>query len=151
MGQDAWIAATHAAGWMATVLDLGKLADKCQPGTVDVVRMIDRDPDEVAAELGRRYLLHYVHESRRGCLARDGGLSACYATPTPYSPEEASQYLALPVPENLRRTVFYIDLSLIKRPIRGPAREPLGGGVQYYLPQGCDRAAIETGWEVTIR
>ncbi|MGX1912416.1 hypothetical protein ACWIID_26660 [Streptomyces phaeochromogenes] len=150
MGSDAWMAPHLSAGWLATALDFEMLPPASKPGDVDVTEMPDRSAAEVAEELGGRHLLHYVHESRRGTLALRDRWGPCFVTPTPYSPEEASQYLYLPEPERLRYVAFLICLDGIDA-VRGPARVSIGGGIEYYLPYGFTRDDVETRWEVTVR
>lgn len=150
MASDAWISPHLSAGWLSTVLDFEMLPVDNKPEDIEVTEMDDRTGADVADELGGRCLLHYVHDFKRGNLAQVERWGPCYVTPTPYSPEEASQYLYLPEPERLRCVVLVLRAHEIGR-IRGPARVSIGGGIEYFLPDGFVRNDVVTRWEVTIR
>ncbi|NUT57150.1 MAG: hypothetical protein HOQ03_14390 [Thermoleophilia bacterium] len=137
-------------GGIALSLDIEMLGAKCNGEHANTEEMPDRPGTEVYAELGGRHLLYYVHDAKRGALRRDGRIDRCWVTPTAFSPEEASWYLHLPDPESMRRYVLFVKPEKLTR-IRGPKRVRLGGGVEYFLPDGFRADAVEVGWEVAVR
>jgi hypothetical protein len=103
---------------------------------------------EVAEHLGGRLLLRYVVPAQVGAFtAGDGAVH--YVTPTPYSPEEAISWLALPAPGVPREHALVLKPEEIDL-IRGPRIVRWGGGLEYILPHGFSRDALHFPWEVRI-
>lgn len=93
--------------------------------------------------LGRRRLLRYITSQRanqRSFATRE----VTYVAVTPFSPEEASVWLALPAPQTLRTHVVLLDprtLEVGGRPIFGP-RYAKGGGIEFILERGFHDDAV---------
>ena len=134
------------AAFLATSLDElmlnGKIAAK---GTPDVALPI-RTGDEVADELGGRMLLRYVCEPDETSKS-----TLTFVCPTPYSPEEALGYLALPSLRTPRKWVVVLNPRRIPN-IQGPRWCAMGQGIEYLLPDGYTTAAIANpGWAIEVR
>lgn len=105
---------------------------------------------EVASDLGDRYLLRYLVDSdaalfvpkREDEAKRFAENKTHWVTPTPYSPEEAVAWLAVPSPHLPRRYVLLLDPNKITTPILGPRWVRMGGGIEYILPNGFPWDAI---------
>lgn len=148
------------SSWLATWLDWefiavqrrvpieGPLTDACS------VPPIVKEGTTVAAELQGRKLLRYVAPSQVGRF-RDGSGTACYATPTAYSPEETIPWLVLPPAAAPRTHALILDPARIPF-IQGPLWVAAGRGIQYILPYGFPREAIVVPgapgmqWEVQV-
>ena len=115
--------------------------------------------NEVACDLGDRYLLRYLVDSdaalfvpsRKNEALEFAERKTHWVTPTPYSPEEAGAWLAVPSPHLPRRYVLLLDPQEItgtntynNKPyeIRGPRWVRMGGGIEYILPNGFPWDAI---------
>jgi hypothetical protein len=136
-----------ASAWLATEVDVrmlgrGLIADP----DVDLQFAAPRPGVDVAQELRGRMLLRYAedpHEAPRP--------QATFVSPTAYSADEASDYLAFPAPKKRREYVLFLDPSRIPF-IKGPKWCSLGQGVEYLLPDGYEEAAVlSPGWGVRIR
>jgi hypothetical protein len=109
------------SSWLATWLDwrsLTQLGTSVEPEGRLPSSLPVRAGGDVADEFGGRLLLRYVTDAQLGTF-RLGSADACYATPTPYTPEEASRWLVLPAPQILRRHVLLLDPRQIET-IQGP-------------------------------
>lgn len=108
----------------------------------------DVDPDPppprpgitIARELSGRLLINYLAPWQVR-LFTHGRSGTVYATPTPYSPEEAVQYLLYPPDDGLREFAFLIDPGKVDV-IVGPMRVAVNAGIQYVLPNGLPEEAI---------
>lgn len=137
---------------LATVLDLEMLiangAVIHSPNISDAA-LAPRTGSEVARELGGRYLLRYVRPHQLGTLI-GGSARAQWVTPTPYSRTAVARWLALPNPLDPPRHALVLDPEAIAV-LAGPRLVRLGGGIEYFLPQGFSRDAIVApGWEVEV-
>lgn len=129
-----------SSAWLATQLDERMLDKRIEPAFTENHLLPMRTGTDVAKELGGRLLLRYVrlpdwNENREG-------IASC-VSPTPYSPDDAAAYLALPAPNELRTHVIFIDPTRIER-IAGPRWCALGSGIEYLLPDGYPKAATLT-------
>jgi hypothetical protein len=105
---------------------------------------------DVCAELGGRWLLRYIRLDQVGVFL-GGHAGQHFATPTPYSPEETINRLALPNPLEPRLYVLMLDPSKIID-IRGPRYVRMAAGIEYFLPSGFPKNAIvDPGWEIQVR
>jgi len=147
----------ETSSWLATWLDwrsLTQLGASIEPEALPPFSLPMRAGGGVADELGGRLLLRYITDAQLGTF-RLGSPDACYATPTPYTPEEASRWLVLPAPQILRRHVLLLDPRRIGT-IQGPQWVAMGRGIQYILPNGFPPEAIVvpgaagSQWEVAI-
>lgn len=107
-----------------------------------------KNGQQVANELGKRYLLRYLLPDQVGLYA-NGSERGHWVTPTPYSPEETISWLALPRPTQPRSFVMLLDSSKIAM-IYGPRWCRLGKGIEYLLPQGFSREAIVFPWPIEV-
>ena len=92
----------------------------------------------VAGELVGRYLLRYVATDNERVLATRGKV---YLTPTPYSSDEAREWLGVPAPSRSRLWVVILRPAAIPW-LQGPLWVFGGGGIQYILPDGYPREAV---------
>jgi hypothetical protein len=96
--------------------------------------------DDVSQQIGHRYLLHcLVDEDATRYL--DGRPSACWVTPTAYSPEDAVFHLRLPRAERPRPYVLLLNPSRLTN-VHGPRLCWSGTGVEYLLTSGFSRDAL---------
>src|SRR5579862_8125589 len=109
------------SSWLATLMDVELLARNgttilppLRPG----VSYPERTGFEVAAELGGALLLRYITAEQLGRFDR-GTEERSYATPTPYTPEEAVPWLLLPKAAVPRTHALLLDPARIARVI-GP-------------------------------
>ena len=113
-------------------------------GTLNA-QMIPKDGAAVSNELGGRYLCRYLTPVRAVQPLTATSMST-YVTPTPFTPNEAGRWLAVPAPTVLRTHVILIDpgqLSLAQGyPILGPKWVRGGLGIEYVLPAGYPVNAI---------
>ena len=100
-----------------------------------------RSGPAVAAELGNRFLLRYLAPSQLGSFTSGSMGRRHWVTPTPYTPQDASTWLALPNAVNLRTSVMLLDPSKIPD-IQGPRWVRFGHGIEYLLPKGFPPAAL---------
>jgi len=101
---------------------------------------------EVAEELGGRMLLTYVHPLRLGEFS-DGTSRPVWVTPTPFDSEAAVTNLYLPDPGNPRKHVLMLDPTKVGLVV-GPRKVFLGYGIEYLLPNGFERRALVSKWEI---
>ncbi|GAA2137828.1 hypothetical protein GCM10009760_18660 [Kitasatospora kazusensis] len=144
-------------GWLATTLDRDMLGAGLGPEW-QAERLMKRrdDPagiEEVARELGGRMFVHYIPDyALQSFAGREDLRWKMWVTPTPYSSEEAIDYLRLPFPHIPRRYVLLIDPRELDGPILGPKLVRQGGGsVEYLLPNGAPLKAVAEGWMVRLR
>jgi len=95
----------------------------------------------VAAELGNRLLLRFLPPSQLGSYTSGSCGRKHWVTPTPYTPQDAAVWLALPDALNLRTFVMLLDPSKIPD-IQGPRWVRYGHGIEYLLPNGFPGAAL---------
>src|SRR5712691_8560481 len=93
---------------LATILDQ-EMLEKAALVTISPRNILDcelrsQSGQEVARELGGRYLLKYVLAQQVGTFA-DGANKPQWTTPTPYSPDDTVDWLALPAPTQKRTFV----------------------------------------------
>lgn len=113
---------------------------------------------DVSKELGNRYLLRNLlpfqvaffedgSKTPRFPKMPDRFKNAYhYVTPTPFSPEEAIAWLALPTPHQLRPYVVLLDPKKINdKIIGGPRWVRMGGGIEYVLVRFPDEAIVDIG------
>lgn len=109
---------------------------------------------QLTQQLGRRYLLRYLLPFQVVYFANGtSGLPTSfvskthYVTPTPFSPEEAAAWLALPVPDQLRPYVVLLDPRLIPHTVKvaGPRWVRWGGGIEYVLDSFPTNAVVNIG------
>nr|WP_162934356.1 hypothetical protein [Streptomyces scabiei] len=135
---------------MATALDGKMLAGKIAEEDTPIESLREISGDATFAELGGRSLLRYLRNDQKGSLT-GGSHRLQYVTPTPYTPEEASLWLALMWPWVLRRYVLVLDPRKIDRPIRGPRVISGGFGIEYILPDGFPASAIANpGYDLEV-
>ena len=110
-----------------------------------------RDATDLAKALPR-LLLRYVRPHQVGSFT-GGTFDPQYVTVTPYSPDEAVCWLALPNPLDPPRHVLLIDPGLMKdHRVAGPRWVRLGNGVEFILLDGFPKhASVAPGWEVEIK
>jgi len=142
---------------LATMLDADMLGRHgtpiAPPGTpdVDLQRNYSKTGNRVSWELGGRYLVRYLtvsqvtyfakgNETKRDELLKKEN----YVTPTPYSPEEAVAWLALPSPHELRYYALFLKPEIIPE-IWGPRWVRMGGGIEYIVPQIPPDAMVDIG------
>jgi hypothetical protein len=145
------------SGWLATYLDAEMFLRKgvsIHEPLDHSVRPPQRRGSDIAHELGGRLLLKYILPAQVGTF-RAGTEDECYATPTPYSSEEAARYLLLPRADIPRRQVLLLDPARIPW-IQGPIWVALARGIQYILPNGFPGAAVVVPgapgvqWEIPV-
>lgn len=141
-------------GWLATLLDSEMLqvqrGVQIQPATTPLNQLARKTGLQVAAEVGGRYLLRYLLRKQVGKFL-GGSQAQHYVTPTPYSPDETTYFLALPRPTGRRRYVLLLDPARIPQ-VWGPRWVRLAAGIEYYLPQGFPpNAIVGPGWEIEVR
>jgi hypothetical protein len=95
----------------------------------------------VASELGGRLLLRYLIPSQLGAFDSGSVGRQHWVTPTPYSPQDASVWLALWNGWVLRRFVMLLDPGFIPH-IKGPRWIRFGHGIEYLLPNGFPQVAL---------
>ena|SRR5881296_876402 len=103
---------------------------------------------DVSAQVGPRYLIHYIQRRDVGHFARGRG-GRVYVTPTPYSPEETISWLSLPFPTAFREFALFLnpkrlgykDAGPLCR-VYGPRWVPFGGGIEYLLLDGFTEDAV---------
>ena len=111
---------------------------------------------QVAAEIAGRWLLYFGLPDHLRAYADRGKSTPTYVTPTPYTPEEAIDYLYLPSAHLRRDQALLLDQAAIPL-IQGPTWVAEGGGIQFFLPHGFTAEAIRvpgtaTGhWAVNMR
>ncbi len=112
---------------------------------------------QVSAEVGGRYLLKYLLPWQVGTY-RHGSDEPAYFTVTPLGPE-TPKYLAPPASQWTRTHVLLLDPKLLPPSwdVRGPRWIAMGGGLEYFLPQGFPTEALVnigaepgTAWELKI-
>jgi hypothetical protein len=150
------------SSWLATILDQELLEVVHKVGIyarrTPLDRMISKDGVSVSTELGGRYLLYYVRALDVGRHTQ-GRTGETYTTPTPYSPEEAGLFLALPRPTEPRNFVLLIDPRKLPAThvIKGPRWTALGAGIEYVLTKGFTQDSVvappgaSSPWEVIVR
>ena len=146
------------SGFLATMLDqetleVGHLVTIFPRSTPDLA-MPPKTGIVVSRELGERYLLRYLLRDQVGRFTA-GSTDPHYVTPTPYSPQELTSYLALPNPKKRRAYVLVLDPKKIAE-IRGPRWVRGGNGIEYLLPNGFGPDAVAfkgagPSWELEIR
>ncbi len=135
---------------LATVLDIRMLAGRVAEEDTPIDALREISGNDAFVEIGRRGLLRYLRNDQKGSLT-GGSNRLQYVTPTPYTPEEASRWLALMWPWVLRRYVLVLDPRKIDRPIRGPRVISGGFGIEYILPKGFPAAAIANpGYDLEV-
>jgi hypothetical protein len=145
------------AGFLATMLDQEMLevahSVTIFPRSTADMAMPTKTGVDVSRELGDRYLLRYLLREQVGRFT-SGSTDPHWVTPTPYSREELTGYLALPNPRKRRTYVLVLDPKKIAE-IKGPRWVRAGQGIEYLLPMGfpADAVAFKTGptWEIEIR
>ena len=147
------------SGWIATLVDWVVLEIKgkidIQPVNTPIDQLKSKSGQDVAKEIGGRYLLRYLLPHQIGRFT-NGSSSQHFVTLTPYSPEETIHYLALPAPAQPRTYVLLLDPGKIKC-ILGPQRIRGAPGIQYILPNGFPQEAIVVpgtpgaAWEIQVR
>jgi len=100
-----------------------------------------RPGSAVAAELGNRLLLRYLVPTQLGSFTSGSVGRQHWVTPTPYTPQDAATWLALPNALNLRTFVMLLDPSLIPH-IDGPRWVRFGHGIEYLLANGFPAPAL---------
>ncbi|WP_159083214.1 hypothetical protein [Streptomyces sp. P3] len=125
----------------ATTLDAKMLAGLIVPDWISDEKLREISGQDVANEIGGRCLLRYLRPEQMGSFFA-GTSRKQYVTPTAYTPDEASRWLALVFPWILRRHVLLIDPKKIDRPVRGPRAIAGGFGIEYVLPEGFSAEAI---------
>ena len=137
---------------LATVLDQEMLETsrnrRIAARSVPDGKLLERSGEDVAAELGGRYLLRYMMAHQVGQYA-DGSEDRHFATPTPYAPDDVTSWLYLPRPTGKRPFVMLLNPAKIPR-ILGPRWVRLGNGIEYILPAGFPKEAIVGGWEMEV-
>lgn len=141
-----------SSSWLATVLDQEQIETTTTIASrlTEVEGMPDRLGVDVAAELGGRLFLRYLTTSQLtqflgGSTDRDH-----WVTPTPVSPGEVVDWLALFAPHEPREHALLLDPSKVPV-VRGPAWIRLGSGIEYYLPSGFPKEAILDVGHVKVR
>jgi hypothetical protein len=112
--------------------------------------------EDVFAELGGRFLLHYLVRANLGRWL-NGADRSIYTTPTPLAPRETLINLVLPGPQEPRQYFLMLDPREIPT-IAGPQWVAAHTGIQYILPDGFPRSAIvvpgasrsEDKWELVV-
>jgi hypothetical protein len=136
------------ASWLATLLDQsmleqedllnkrGPIAHRLTPDS----ELPERPGQEVADELGGRFLLRYMlpHQVDQ---VHGGSNHLTYTTPTAYRSEDVVEYLRLPRPQAQRPFVSLLNPALISK-ISGPRWIAGGIGIEYLLPQGYPQEAL---------
>ncbi|MFD4551164.1 hypothetical protein ACFVXA_05250 [Streptomyces sp. NPDC058246] len=132
----------------ATILDAKMLAGKIESELVPDDKL--REIPDVVEEFGQRCLLRYIRDDQKGTFG-SGTKRKQFVTLTPYTPEEASRWLALKWPWLERRHVLILDPKKISRPILGPRSIAGGFGIEYVLPLGFPFDAIANpGYDLEI-
>ncbi|WP_405933715.1 hypothetical protein [Streptomyces sp. NBC_00827] len=135
-------------GFLATHIDLFMLGARVFPEW----ERLDAHAKADASCLNGRLLVHYLvpgaqHDFREGFAGGEGGL---WATPTPYSSDDAARYLRFPCPQVARTHAILIDPTKVPE-LRGPRRVQRGDGLEFLLPQGVPANAILDQTEVEVR
>lgn len=140
---------------LATTLDNEHLADgSVSPSASIAARQTSpaslpqKTGAEVKNELGGRFLLRYLLPTQLGAF-NSGSSRQHFVTPTPYSPDESSSWLALPQPQAKRTYVMILDPEQIDV-IRGPRWVRFGDGIEYLLPNGFGDAALVLKWPMKV-
>jgi hypothetical protein len=126
-----------------------------EPSTTPVNELPRKTGQQVADEIGRRYLLRYLLPHQVGSFI-SGSQNQHYVTPTPYAPEETIFFLALPAPTQPRPYVLVLDPEQIDH-ILGPQWIRGAPGIQYILPHGFPQKAIVVpgapgaAWEIQVK
>lgn len=140
-----------SASRLATTLDIEMLLSNGTSIAAPSVStaMPERPGVDVALEICGRFLIRYIRPHQLGTLL-GGTDNSQWVTPTPYPPEDAVRWLALPDPRDPPRHALLLDAARI-RAICGPRYVRLGGGLEYLLPQGFPRDAIvDPAWEIEV-
>lgn len=104
-------------------------------------QMLRFDGQDVAAQLGGRYLLYFLRDEQLGTLV-DGSSRMRYVTPTPYPPTgDMISALALPFADVMRPFVLMLDPAKLSN-VRGPRRVKGGDGIEYVLVDGFPGDAV---------
>jgi hypothetical protein len=119
------------------------------PSSTPDTSLLKKTGRQVAGELGHRYLLRYLLPHQIGRYTA-GSAAPHWVTPTAYAPEETISWLALPAPRAPRPYVMLLKPEEIDE-IRGPRWVRLGGGIEYYLPNGFPGTALAFPWEIEVR
>lgn len=139
------------AGLLATNLDWYMLENRGTPissGVTPDEEFPVKSGEEVFEELGGRFLLRYLLPSHTRVSLEDMGKKH-WVTPTPYSPEETIEMLALPAPTRPREYVLVLDPRKIDE-VQGPRQVLFGGGIEYILPRGFSREALVLPWPLGV-
>ncbi len=138
---------------LATVLDQEMIEVTRQ---VRICSRITRDEDlprktgqDVALELGCRYLLRYVMSHQVGEFT-GGSAVKHWVTPTPVCTGGDGSVAVSPQPR--RQPVACNAAGPGKDPVdTGPPLGRLGDGIEYILPDGFPREAVVGGWEMEVQ
>jgi hypothetical protein len=138
-----------SCAWLATQLDTRFVGEpRIANGTTSLASLPPRRGTDVSIELGGRPFIRYVTVANSGENSR---ASETFVSPTSYSPEDASSWLALPSPLKLRKFAVLIDPAKVDW-VKGPRWCSLGSGIEYILPDGYTAAAVlDPGWAVKVR
>lgn len=168
MGSSGWLATTLDQEMLEVVRNVSVFPRRTPPSYLwsqspELRRrfpnpMYGKTAQEVAGELGNRYLLYYLRSQDVGRYVM-GRNKETFVTPTPYSPEETASYLALPRPDQTRDYVLLVDVSKLspQDEIYGPRWTALGAGIEYILRFGFGQQAIvaphgaNPPWEILVR
>lgn len=144
-------------GFLATMLDQEMIEVKhtvaVYPRNTLDASLPERSGLEVSEEIGHRYLIRYLLQDQVGRFTR-GSSDPHFVTPTPYSRDDLTRYLALPNPRRRRSYALILDPERIDI-IKGPRWVRGGSGIEYLLPRGFTPDAIafrNVGplWEIQI-
>lgn len=134
------------SAFLATSLDKIMLSGKISSGDTALEDLEVKSGTQVALELGGRMLLRYVVD-----VKESSKVGPTFVTPTPFSADEVTSYLALPNALARREWVVVIDPSKIDN-ILGPRWCSMGQGIEYILPDGYSPAAIYgPAWALEVR
>ena len=110
----------------------------------DLSKHWNKTGEDVARELGGRYLLRYI-QSHQVDMYLQGSRELHFTTPTPYSPEDLVKCLSLPSPDCGRHLVMLLDPAKIGV-ILGPRWIRFGNAIEYVLPKGFTEDALAKPW-----
>lgn len=126
----------------------------------DLCENYSKSRNDVSAEIGEGCLVRYLLPSQINSFTTEEAGEfktetdqGQWVTPTPYAPREAIKWLSLPAPDKPRDYAFVLDPYDLDhdRRVCGPRRVQLGGGVEYYLPDGFNHRALVEPWAIRVR
>ncbi|WP_405814742.1 hypothetical protein OG241_09045 [Streptomyces sp. NBC_01390] len=102
----------------------------------------------MAAEMGKRQLLHYLTMSNLDTY-RYGTRRQIFVTPTPYPTDEVIRSLELPGVALARKHLLILE-PLRLDDIAGPRHVDWGSGFEYILLNGFPIEAISSRWPLEL-